>query len=180
MLPVPTPPWPRFRIQKHPPVHAHLSPLYCLAAAARWFHGDDHRTQPTIPAIFKAMLAAVPAKLASMGITEKHLRMAGDACDLHLYRPNVRGIMDLDWPADWLWLAAVRGLAVPRLREPPPEREYVLVLGLPDEHAGILIADPHPGTQHMYRVPIESFEAAWKAGANGKLKPWAVAVSSRK
>lgn len=172
----PAPPWSQFHVLKHPPDHAHLDALYCLAAVARWLHRFDAPKKPTIQAIIKAMMAAVPPDMSTQQLTEKHLRMAADAYDLRLYRPNVGGITDTDWPPDWIWLAAVRGIPVPRLREPPPERRHVLVLGLPDDQARFLVADPHPETPDTYKVPIEKFGPAWQAGRTKTHRPWAGVV----
>ncbi len=169
----------RFPILKCAPHDAHLSGLYCLAAAAHWFHRFDFPKKPTISAILGTMLVSVPPNLPRMGIIEKHLRAAGDAYDLHMYRPTVFAIMGLEWPADWIWLVAVRRLPVPRLQEPPPERRYVLVLGLPDDQARFLVADPHPGTPSTYRVAIERFGPAWAAGATSTHRASAVVISSR-
>lgn len=173
-----TPPWSTFPVPKHGPGDAYLSALYCLAAAARWFHRFNSPKKPTISGILETMMAAVPLDMPKTGLSEKYLRMAANAYDLRLYRPNQGGIMDADWPPDWIWLAAVRGLPAPRLREPPSERRYVLVLGLPDEQARFLVADPHPETPDTYKVPVEKFGPAWQAGATRTHKPWAVVVTS--
>jgi hypothetical protein len=118
----------------------------------------------------------VPKPLPRRGLIEKHLRKAGDLYDPHVYRPDMAAIFDLDWPADWLWIALVQGLPVPRLKEPPQERRYVVVLGLPDEQARFLVADLRPDTPEKYKLPIEKFAMAWEAGRTKTHRPWAGVV----
>jgi hypothetical protein len=170
------PPWPRFPVAKHAPAASPMSGLYCLAATARWLHRFDSSKKPTIQGILRGMTAAIPPNVAATGLAEKHLRKAASVCGLHIYRPNIDSLLKIDWPPDWIWIAAVQGLPVPRLREPPQDRRCVLVLGLPDAKGRFLIADPHPDVPAQYAVPVEKFAEAWEAGATKTHRPWAASV----
>jgi hypothetical protein len=169
-------PWSTFKVLKHPPADAHLSALYCLAAVAHWLHRlDDH--VPGTKAILKAMLA-VP--LPRRGVTEKHLRQAANLYGLAIYRcgqtAGWNDLVDPTTPVDTVMIASVVGLPVPRLQEPPEVYRHVLVLGVPDKQGRFLIADPHPHTPPMYRVPVDDFETAWEATATETANPKALVV----
>lgn len=67
------------------PSEAHLSGLYCLAAAAWWLLKDDD-PYPTARAVLKAMKASLPPTVARTGVIEKHLRKAADLYSLAIFR----------------------------------------------------------------------------------------------
>ncbi|MBI4701686.1 MAG: hypothetical protein HY744_11100 [Deltaproteobacteria bacterium] len=171
------PDWRAFHVLKAPRRLAELSGLYCLAAATAWLARSDPKPLATA-AVIEAMLKEVPSKSATTAVNEKTLRQAGKLYGVHMYRPNLDTIWTLDWPADWIWLAAVRGLPVPGRREPPIGRRHVLVLGYPDSR-GVLIGDAHPGTPAKFRVSIDQLTTAWTAGRTRTHKPWAAVIGRR-
>ena len=75
-------------------------------------------------------------------------------------------------------MGVVKGLPVPRHRQPPPKRRIGIVLGHPRRKKS-LVADANPDVPGTYNVPLDAFRVAWNAGATRVLKPWAGIVWMR-
>jgi hypothetical protein len=164
----PAPPWHQFRVLKHPPEHAHLDALYCLAAAACWLNGLNAYAG-SVNHVLARMRSALPPKLPRGGIREKHIRQAADLYGLAIYRCGQRAgwndLVDRAIPADTVMIASVGQLPVPGMQEPPEGYRFVVVLGIPDKQRRFLIADPHPDARDKYKVPVDELEIAWERTA---------------
>ena len=174
-----SPPWRHFEVLKHPPEHAHLDALYCLAAAACWLHGLDIYAG-SVKHVLAGMVSALPKKLPRDGVLERHIRQAAELYGLAIYRcgqtAGWNDLVDPTIPVSTIMIASVQGLPVPGLQEPPEDFRFVLVLGIADKKRRFLIADPHPDTPEKYKVPVAEFEIAWEATATETANPKALAV----